>query len=67
MVGSEEKRKLTRPNSYSNAELFETLEYADQLGVRTNIYFSFGAMEKSIADIEETIELQKEIKKRKRI
>jgi len=63
-MGSEEKRKLTRPNSYSNAELFETLEYADQLGVRTNIYFSFGAMEKSIADIEETIELQKEIKKR---
>lgn len=61
-TGSEERRQLSRSQSFSNAELLDRLHYADRLGVHTTVYFSIGALERSPAHLQATLDLKKTIK-----
>ncbi len=64
-TGDEDLRRKARgATSFTNAELLDTLEYADKLGIRTRIYFSIGALEKDWEDFAATLALKNEITKR---
>jgi radical SAM superfamily enzyme YgiQ (UPF0313 family) len=63
-TGSDQMRKISRPNGPTNMQLLEMLQYADDLGIRTTVYFSIGAMEKSMDDFNETLALKKQIEDR---
>ncbi len=63
-TGSDEIRMISRPNCFTNEELLERLVYADNLGIRTTIYFSIGALERNVEDIDKTLKLKKQIEER---
>lgn len=60
-TGLDKIRLVSRPNGFTNEEMLSTLRYADQLGIKTNVYFSIGALERSMSDIEGTLNLKKQI------
>ncbi|CAK8723959.1 hypothetical protein KKHLCK_13470 [Candidatus Electrothrix laxa] len=60
-TGSNRIRAQSRPNSFTNEELMARLRYADELGVRTVVYFSIGAFERTNQDLEQTLLLKKQI------
>ncbi|MFO7869810.1 MAG: polysaccharide pyruvyl transferase family protein [Kiritimatiellia bacterium] len=63
-TGSEELRKKARPPGYSNRELFESLEYADKLGIKCTVFFSIGVPGETKETFAETLALKREIERR---
>jgi radical SAM superfamily enzyme YgiQ (UPF0313 family) len=66
-AGSEEVRRATRGMSFTNAALLETLQFAEESGVKTVVFFSLGIPGESRAQFEETLALKREIDQRFRL
>ncbi len=63
-TGSDEIRKISRPSGFTNAELMSMLQHADELEIPTTVYFSIGALEKNLDDINHTLDLKKQIEEK---
>lgn len=63
-TGSERLRKTARAASYSNDDLFEVLDHAKSLGIRTVVYFSIGVPFETEQDFAETLALKETIRTR---
>jgi radical SAM superfamily enzyme YgiQ (UPF0313 family) len=63
-TGSEKLRKSCRGIYYSNQELFSTLDYCEQLGVSTTVFFSLGVPNETYKDFQETLRLKEDIRSR---
>jgi len=63
-VGSDELRKVHKGYSYSNQALLETLDRLKANGVFCDLFFTLGVPFEKETDVEETIRLQKMIRKR---
>lgn len=61
--GSERLRKINKGYFYTNADFLQTLSYMEKKGVNTGIYFSGGLPMETGKDIQETVTLQKQLKK----
>jgi len=62
-TGCERLRKLSRALFYTNAELMDALTRADNLGIRTTVFFCVGVPGETQKDFEETIALRDRIRK----
>ena len=66
-AGSEQVRRATRGMSFTNAALLETLQFAEEAGVKTVVFFSLGIPGETRAQFEETLALKREIDRRFRL
>ena len=63
-TGNEElRKKALGGHRFSNSDLLNNLSYADKLGIPSTIFFSLGALERSMEDFKKTLDLKEKIKR----
>jgi radical SAM superfamily enzyme YgiQ (UPF0313 family) len=62
-TGSERVRRMHKHGFYSNQELLDCLQYLQDLGVNSEVFFTYGIPGETPADLQETISLKRFIKR----
>jgi radical SAM superfamily enzyme YgiQ (UPF0313 family) len=62
-TGSERLRKIHKHSFYSNEELLDCLRYLQELGVNSEVFFTYGIPGETSNELQETIRLKRFIKK----
>ena len=62
-TGSERVRRMHKHGFYSNQELLDCLQYLQELGVNSEVFFTYGIPGETPDDLQETIRLKRFIKR----
>ncbi|MBN1254157.1 MAG: radical SAM protein [Deltaproteobacteria bacterium] len=62
-TGSERLRRMHKHRFYSNEELLDCLRYLEELGVNSEVFFTYGIPGETLEELQETIKLKRFIKR----